>query len=65
MTATETSLKKWNSATSNFIALIPSRLVRQMLANFSEGWILKDCIKVQERKKKVFVLTVHLIHETW
>ena len=33
VTATKTSLKKWIRAASNFIALIPSRLIRQMLAN--------------------------------
>ena len=31
--ATKTSLTKWICAASNFIALIPSRLIRQMLAN--------------------------------
>ena len=31
VTATKTSLKKWIRAASNFIALIPSRLIRQML----------------------------------
>ena len=31
-TATKTSLKKWICAALNFIALIPSRLIRQMLA---------------------------------
>ena len=34
-TVTKTSLKKWIRAASNFIGLIPSRSVRQMLANFS------------------------------
>ena len=29
---TKTSLKKWIRAASNFVALIPSRLIRQMLA---------------------------------
>ena len=33
VTATKTSLKKWIRAASNFIALIPSRLIRQILAN--------------------------------
>ena len=31
-TATKTSIQKWIRAASNFIALIPSRLIRQMLA---------------------------------
>ena len=35
-TATKTSLKKWIHTPSNFVALIPSRLIRQMLANFVE-----------------------------
>ena len=34
-TATKTSLKKGILAASNFIALIPSRSIRQMLVNFS------------------------------
>ena len=33
-TATKTSLKKWIRAAWNFIALIPSRSIRQMLAKF-------------------------------
>ena len=33
--ATKTSLKKWIRAASNFIALIPSRAILQMLAIFS------------------------------
>ena len=32
--AMKTSLRKWSRAASNFIALIPSRLTRQMLAIF-------------------------------
>ena len=34
-TARKTSFKKWIRAASNFIALIPSRLIRQKLAIFS------------------------------
>ena len=58
MMATKTSLKKWICASaSNLTALIPSRSIRQMLATVSSwSWILKDCIKVQEKKKKVVVL---------
>ena len=48
-TATKTPLKKWICTASNFIALIPSRLVRVW------SWNLKDCIKVQKKKKKVVV----------
>ena len=54
-TATKTSLKKWIRAASNFIALILSRLIRQMLQKFFGSWILNDCIKVQEKKKEVVV----------
>ena len=46
--STKTSLKKWIRAASNFIALISSRLIRQMLA------IRKDCIKVHVKKKNCF-----------
>ena len=49
--AKKTSLKKWICAASNFIALIPSRLICQIWS-----LILKDCIKVQENKRKVVVL---------
>ena len=42
----------------NFIALIPSRSFRQILANFFESWILKDCIEVQEKRKRVVFLSV-------
>ena len=38
---------KWIRDASNFIALIPARLIRQIRR------ILKDCIKVQEKEKKV------------
>ena len=36
VTATKTSLKKWIRTASNFVALIPYRLIRQMLAKFVE-----------------------------
>ena len=54
-TATKTSLKNWICAASNFIALIPSRLILRMLPKFFWSWNLKDCIKVQKKKKKVVV----------
>ena len=53
--ALKMSLKKWSRATSNFIAFIPSHLIPQMLAIFLGSWTLKDCIKVQEKQKKVVV----------
>ena len=55
-TATKTSLKKRIRTASNFIALIPCRSIRQMLAIFFWSWVLKDCIKVQLKKKKIAVL---------
>ena len=38
------------------IVHIPACSIRQMLAVISRIWILKDCIAVQEKKKKVVVL---------
>ena len=52
-TATKTSFKTSIRAASNLIALIPSRLIRQMLANFFE---VEFCIKAQEKKKRIVVL---------
>ena len=36
-TVTKASLKRYSCAGSNFIKLIPSRSVRQMLAHFQSG----------------------------
>ena len=55
-TATKTSVKKCVRAGSNFIAFMPSRSIRQMSANLSGVGILKDRIKVQEKRKRVVVL---------
>ena len=55
-TATKKSLKKGIRTASNFIALIPTRSIRQMLADFSGVEFIKDCIEVQEKKQKVVVL---------
>ena len=49
-TGTKTSVKTRIRAASNFITLIPSPLVRQLLAILC----VKDCIEVQEKKKKSF-----------
>ena len=49
-TATKTSLEKRIQTASNFIALAP------IVGKFCRSLILKDCIKVQEKKKKVVVL---------
>ena len=37
-------LKKWSRAVSNFVALLPTLLICQMLTIFFWSWILKDCI---------------------
>ena len=52
-TVTKTSLQKWIRATSNFIALIPTRSIRPEIFLQLNS---KDCIKVQKKKKKVVVL---------
>ena len=49
--AKKTSFKRLGRAVSNFIALILSHSVRQILAIFS-GVEFRDCIKVQKKKKK-------------
>ena len=49
-TATKTPLKKRIQTASNFIALTP------IVGKFCRSLILKDCIKVQEKKKKIVVL---------
>ena len=50
------SLKVKSRCFKNFIALIPPRSIRQMLAIFFWIWILKIFIKVQEKKTKVVVV---------
>ena len=50
------SLKVKSHCFKNFIALIPPRSIRQMLAIFFWIWILKIFIKVQEKKTKVAVV---------
>ena len=52
-TATKTSLTKWIHAASNFIALIPSRSVRQILAFFFFGVEFYITVaKFRKRKRK-------------
>ena len=50
-TATKKSLKKGIRTASNFIALIPTRSIRQMLADFSGVEFIKVCIEVEEKKQ--------------
>ena len=50
------SLKVKSRCFKNVIALIPTRSIRQMLAIFFWIWILKNFIKVQEKKTKVVVV---------
>ena len=56
-TATKTSLK-------NFIALIPSRSVRQMVANFSGVEFLKTVSKFRKRKRKS-LSRFHVLYENY
>ena len=64
-TATKTSLKKWIRAASNFIALIPSISFNSpKVGKVFWSWILEDCIKVQEKKKKVLPC-VPVLDKTW
>ena len=49
--ATKTSFKRWIHAALSFITFISSNIGEVFWI-----WILKDCIKVQEKKKKVVVL---------
>ena len=46
-------INEMNGAASNFTALIPSRSIREIMAIFFWSWILKGCIKFQEKKEKV------------
>ena len=52
-TATKTSLKKRIRAASDFIALIPSRLIRQMLANFCGVEFYRIVSKFRKRRRKL------------
>ena len=56
MTATKTSLKKWIRAASNFIALIPSQLIRQMLENLFGVEFYRTVSKFRKTEKEVVVL---------
>ena len=51
------------SAVSNFIALIPSRFIRQMLANFLELNSKASASKFRERKRKS-LSCVHVLDKT-
>ena len=56
--ASEALLKKVNSRCFKLNRAIPTCSIRQLLAKFS-GLIPKDCIKVEEKKKKVVVSCSH------
>ena len=63
-TATKTSLKKWIRAGSNSMAHIPSRLIRQMLPNFSGVEFLRTVSKCRKRKRKL-LSCVPVLDKTW
>ena len=56
-TATKTSVKKWIRATSNIYLAYSNSFNSSNVGKFYWSWILKDCMKVQEKKKKVVVLS--------
>ena len=62
--ATKTSLKKWICATSNFIPLIPTRSICQMMANFSGVEFLKTVSKFRKRSRES-LSRVHVLDTTW
>ena len=55
-TATKTSLKSEVTLFQALSGLFLYRSFRQTLPIYFWSWVLKDCIKVQEKKKKVVVL---------
>ena len=58
MTSTKTSLKKRNTLNSPYFKLYraySNSFNSPNVGKFFLSWILKDCIKVQEKKEKVFV----------
>ena len=61
---TKTSLKKWIRATSNLIAFIPTRSIRQMLAHFSGVEFLKAVSNFRKRKRKS-LSCVHVLDKAW
>ena len=65
-TASKTSLKKWIRAASNSFALSAYSISfnTSNIGKFFWSWILKDCIKVQEKKKKN-VVCVPVRDKTW
>ena len=62
--AAKTSLKKWNRTSSNFIAPYSILFSSSNVGNFVWSWILKDCIKVQEKNKKL-LSWVPVLDKTW
>ena len=50
-------ITKWSRTASNFIELIPTLHFNKYVGKFFWSWILQDCIKVQEKKNKVVVLS--------
>ena len=59
------SLKKWIRAASNFIALIPSRSIRQMLTFFVLELNSKRLYRSSGKKKRKSSSCVHVLHKTW
>ena len=53
VTDTKTSLKSLIRAALNFIALIPSRSIRHMLANFARAEFVKTVSNFRKKKKVI------------
>ena len=64
-TAKKTSLKMWIRAASNFIALIPSRLIHQMLAIFLGGLNSKGLCQSSGKEKESFCLVLTSSTISW
>ena len=56
VTATKTSLKKWIRAASNRYRAYSISFTSSNVGKCFRSWILKDCIKIREKKKKVVLL---------
>ena len=64
-TAAKTSPKKWIRAVSNFIALIPSTLMCQMLAIFQELNSKGLYLNSEKQKENRCLVFTRVVHKTW
>ena len=64
-TATKTSLKNLNSPCFKLYCTYPISFNSSNVGIFFESWILKDCIELQEKKRKSLSCVHVLPHKTW